>query len=87
MKFTITATTKGLFRKREEQKIDVEVEPDGVSLADVLAQAGVPSKGMQVSVDGKPISDTSMHLKGGAHIELSKAKKPRVEVTERASGS
>jgi sulfur carrier protein ThiS len=92
MKFKIVIVTAQLFGRPSEREVEVELTADGVSLADILAKADVPVGNCQVSVNGEPVSDKNLHVKDGARIELLKGKKterkpPRVEVTERASGS
>jgi sulfur carrier protein ThiS len=92
MKFKIVIVTAPLFGKPKEREVEVELTADGVSLADILAKAGVPVGNNQISVNGEPVSDQNLHVKDGARIELLKGKKAeqrpaRVEVTERASGS
>ena len=90
MKIKILVITAGLFGKPKER--EVEIDPAGVSLADVLKKAGVSAKGMQISIDGTPVSEENLHVKDGARIQLQKsnvkpASRPKVQVTERASGS
>jgi sulfur carrier protein ThiS len=90
MKINVIVTRVPLFGKPKEREIEVELESDGVSLATVLEKAGVPIKGMQVSVNGQPMSDQNMHVKDGARVQLAKGRQSsprRVQLTERASGS
>ncbi len=90
MKVTVTVVTARLIGKPQERDITVELDASGVSLAEVLSRAGVPTKGMQVSIDDKPISESDMHVKDGARVRLAKSspkEQRRVLVSERASGS
>ena len=90
MKVKITVVTARLIGKPKEQEITVELDASGVSLAEVLNKAGIPTNGMQVSVDDKPVSESDMHVKDGARVRLAKSspmEQRRVLVSERASGS
>ena len=92
MKVTITVVTTSLFGKPKQKEVVINLESNGVSLADALKEAGVAINGMQVSIDGTPVSDQNLHVKDGARIQLAKGarvkeERPKVQLTERASGS
>lgn len=65
---------------------EVEVEPTGAKLSDVLRAAGIDARKMQVTVDGTVVADLETYIVKGADIKV--APKPvDVRCTERASGS
>ena len=62
----------------------------GATLASVLQEAGYSTEGMEVSVDGKPVTDLNEPLISGTYrVEVSRKALPkkRVTLTERVRGS
>ena len=59
---------------------DVEVDKTGATLGEVLQQAGVDGKNMQLTLNGEPASLTT-HVKQGGKVGV------KVQATERARGS
>ena len=49
---------------------EVEVEPTSARLGDVLKKAKLNPKNMNVSVDGRPVTDMDMAVADGAKVTL-----------------
>lgn len=59
---------------------EVEMEPTGATVGEVLAKAGVSPNNMNLSVNGNPAT-ADTHLPKGAKVTAT------IQVTERARGS
>lgn len=77
----VVVTAAGASSRKE-----ATVEPT-MTIAEVLAQAKINPKGMEISVDGKPVTDFSQKIGGGTNVEVTSPEPKRVTVSERASGS
>jgi sulfur carrier protein ThiS len=67
-------------------KKKVEVAASGASVKEICDAAGISTKNMEFTVNGKP-ADLKTHVSAKDALEAKEAARPAVTVSERPSGS